>query len=141
MANWIAVWRTSDGKLESVGSVIASPLPVGLSQTDLGVDESLPSPQNGKIWNQSTHAFDVSTLKSVLTLKQFWDRWTQAERESLMNIQLTGTAVQKQKLGAFKDYVRDAGVVDCNDAYIQASLTAAVNAAILTAPRAAVIGA
>lgn len=130
---WFAVWRTADGFLESVGTEVANPLPAGLSTTNLGA--SMPS----GVWNTSSHTFVPSALKSVLTLRQFWDRWTQAERESLMNLQLTGTATQKQKLGAFKDYVHDVGLVDCNDAYIQTCVNLAESAAILAAGRASVI--
>lgn len=130
---WFAVWRTADGELVSTGTVLAEPLPTGLASFDF------TNPQTG-IWNKVTHVFNAApVLKSVLTLRQFWDRWTQAERESLMNLQLTGTATQKQKLGAFKDYVHDCGLVDCNDAYIQTCVNLAESAGILAAGRAAVI--
>lgn len=131
---WFAIWRTADGALVSVGTVVASPLPAGLSQTDIGADAPIG------VWNNATHVFDARpVLKSVLSLKQFWDRWTQAEREALMGLQLTGTQGQKNKLGAFKDYVRDAGLVDCNDAYIQSAVNLAESAGIIAAGRAAVI--
>jgi hypothetical protein len=131
--SWFAVWRTADGALVSTGTVLGSPLPGGLSSTDFG------TPQTG-LWNAATHVFDAApVLKSVLTLRQFWDRWTTAEREALMNLQQTGTQAQKNKLYAFKDYVHDAGLVDCNDAYIQTSVNLAETAGIIGAGRAAVI--
>lgn len=130
---WFAVWRNTDGGLVSTGTVLANPLPTGLSSFDFG------TPQVG-VWNTATHVFDPApVLKSVLTLRQFWDRWTQTEREALKNLELTGTQTQKNKLGAFKDYVHDAGMVDCNDAYIQSSVNLAESAGIIGAGRAAVI--
>jgi hypothetical protein len=75
----------------------------------------------------------------VLSPKAFWDRWTQAERESLVNLQQTGTQTQKNKLQAFKDYVSVSGVVDCNDSYIQTMVNLAESAGIIAAGRAAVI--
>lgn len=131
--SWYAVWRTADGELVSTGTTLASPLPGGLASFDFA------NPQTG-IWNKATHVFDAApVLKSVLSPKAFWDRWTQAEREALANIQATGTQTQKNKLTAFKDYVRDAGLVDCNDAYIQTIVNLAETAGIIGAGRAAVI--
>lgn len=131
--SWFAVWRTADGVLVSTGTVLGSPLPGDLSSTDFG------TPQTG-LWNTATRVFDAApVLKSVLTLRQFWDRWTQAERQALKSMELTGTATQKSTLGAFKDYVHDAGSVDCNNAYIQASVNLAETAGIIGVGRAAVI--
>lgn len=131
--SWFAVWRTADGELVSTGTVLANPLPSGLASFDF------TNPQTG-IWNKTTHIFNAApVLKSVLTLRAFWDRWTATEREALVNLQQTGTQTQKNKLSAFKDYVRDAGLVDCNDAYIQASVNLAESAGIVAAGRAAVI--
>lgn len=134
MANWFAVWRSADGALVSVGTVVASPLPGGLSTTDLGA--SAPA----GVWNTATHVFDAAAvLKAVLTLKDFWNRFTQTEREALMNLQLTGTQTQKNKLGAFKDYMRDVGAADLNDAYVQASVNLMESVGVIAAGRAAVI--
>jgi hypothetical protein len=141
---WYAVWATANGKLESTGTVITNSgedVPTatarlaakGLSVTDFG------TPQTG-MWNTTTHVFDAApVLKSVLQPKAFWDRWTPTEREALVNLQQTGTQTQKNKLQAFKDYVRDAGIVDCNDSYIQTMVNLAESAGIIAAGRAAVI--
>jgi hypothetical protein len=43
--SWLAVWRTADGALVSTGTVIANPLPAGLSSTSLG--ENPPSGDGG----------------------------------------------------------------------------------------------
>lgn len=131
---WFAVWKTSNGELVSVGTVVASPLPNGLATTDLGANPPIG------VWNDVTHVFDAGqTLKAVLSLKDFAQRFTTAERESLWNMQANGTAPQKQKLGAFRQYLSDAGSVDLNDAYIVASVNLMESAGVLAAGRAAVI--
>lgn len=131
---WYAVWRTADGELVSVGEVLANPLPAGLSTTNLGA-----SPPDGT-WNKTTHAFDpAAVLKAVLTLRDFWGRFTAAEREALWDMRANGTATQKKKLGAFKDYLTDCGFADLNDSYIQTSVNLMESAGVLAAGRAAVI--
>lgn len=131
---WYAVYRLADGRLESVGEVVANPLPAGLAATDLGAN-----PPSGT-WNTTTHAFDATAaLKSVLSLKDFWARFTATEREALWDMRANGTATQKKKLGAFKDYLTDCGFADLNDAYIQTSVNLMESAGVLTAGRAAVI--
>jgi hypothetical protein len=131
---WFAVWKTSNGELVSVGTVVASPLPAGLSTTDLGQD------QPSGVWNNVTHTFDpAAVLKAVLTLKEFAQRFTVAEREALWDIQQNGTATQKKKLGAFRQYMTDAGSADLNDAYIVASVQLMEAGGVIAAGRAAVI--
>jgi hypothetical protein len=133
MASWFAVYRTADGTLVSTGTVVANPLPAGLTAKDFG------AAQTG-IWNKTTKVFDPApVLKAVLSLKDFWNRFTVAEREALMNLQLVGTQTQKNKLGAFKSYVSDVGLADLNDAYIQSSVNLLESVGIIAAGRAAVI--
>jgi hypothetical protein len=131
--SWYAVYAVADGTLVSTGFPIASPLPAGLAAKNFGTEQT-------GVWNKTTLVFDAEpVVKAVLTLKAFWQRFTQAEREALMNLQLTGNQTQKNKLGAFKDYVRDCGSVDLNDAYIQASVQLLETVSIIAAGRAAVI--
>lgn len=136
MANWVAVWRTADGELVSIGTsdAIANPLPAGLSTTDVGAN------QPPGVWNKVTHTFDAApVLKPVLSLRDFWQRFTQSERETLWDMQANGTAAQKKKLGAFKDYMQACGLADLNDAYVQASVNLMESAAVIAPGRAAVI--
>lgn len=129
---WFAIWKTSDGELVSVGTVVSSPLPSGLSSTELG-----ESPPSG-VWNSSTHVFDAAAvLKPVLRLRDFQQRFTQAEREALWDVQQNGTATQKKKLGAFRQYLTDAGEADLNDAYIVSSVNLMETAGVIAAGRAA----
>jgi hypothetical protein len=133
MMTWFAVWKTVGGDLVSVGTEVGS-LPPGLSVTDMG--EQQPS----GVWNNVTHTFDPEvTLKAVLTLKAFAQRFTVAEREALFDMQQNGTAAQKKKLGSFKDYLQSCQGADLNDAYIQASVALMESAGVVAAGRAAQI--
>jgi hypothetical protein len=51
-ATWYAVYQTLTGELYSVGSIVANPLPAGLSSTPVG-----NSQPNG-VWNLLTRSFD-----------------------------------------------------------------------------------
>ena len=74
-----------------------------------------------------------------LTVKQFWARFTPAEREALQNLLATGTQAQKNKLNAFRDYVTHGGNVELNDDYIIDSLTLMQTAGIIAGGRASAI--
>ena len=131
---WFAVWETTTGRLTSIGTVLANPVPAGLSVTDLGVD-----PPTGN-WNILTHVFDAAAiLKQMLSLADFAKRFTVAEREALQGILATGTQAQKNKLNAFRQYLSDAQGADLNDAYIVASVNLMESAGVIGAGRAAVI--
>lgn len=56
--------------------------------------------------------------KYSITAKEFWRRFTVAEREAIQNMLSTGTQIQKNKMGAFRDYVLLGGNVELNDDYI-----------------------
>ena len=76
---------------------------------------------------------------NAVTLKAFWRRFTVAEREALQGILATGTATQKNKLNAFRDYVATGGNVELDDDYIVASVSLMEQAGVIGAGRAAVI--
>ena len=131
---WFAVWETTTGRLVSIATVLADPLPAGLSVTTLGVDR----PEG--VWNILTHVFDPApVLKPMLRLLDFAQRFTTAEREALQNMLATGTQTQKNKLNAFRQYLTDAQGADLNDAYIVASVNLMESAGVIGAGRAAVI--
>ena len=131
---WFAVWETTTGRLTSIGTVLANPIPAGLSVTDLGLN-----PPTGN-WNILTHVFDVApVLKPMLRLGDFAQRFTTAEREALQGMLATGTQAQKNKLNAFRQYLSDAQGADLNDAYIVASVNLMESAGVIGAGRAAVI--
>ncbi len=53
MNDWFAVYRDSDGELVSTGSVVADPLPLGLTK------KLISGPPNDQIWNPATLGFDA----------------------------------------------------------------------------------
>lgn len=89
-------------------------------------------------WNGS--AFTPPQAPAVsLTLRQFWQRFTVAEREALQHILATGTQPQKNKLNAFREYLATGGNVELADDYIVASVATMEAAGVLAAGRAAQI--
>lgn len=129
---WFAVYETSTGALVSVGTVVADPLPAGLSSVSLGLTR--PS----GVWNPATHAFDPAPItKGTISRRDFWRRFTLAEREALHNVRLTGTAARKNKIEAFLDYISDG--VDLDDAAVVSVVQAMETFGILAAGRAAQI--
>lgn len=80
-----------------------------------------------------------SRERGSLSPKEFWKRFTPAEREALQDKLATGTQAVKNKLNAFRDYVQTGGNVELGDDYIIASVTQMEVAGILSAGRAAVI--
>lgn len=66
--------------------------------------------------------FTPPASSAVLTPKDFWQRFTSAEREALQNLIATGTQTQKNKLNAFRDYILIGGNVELDDDYIIASV-------------------
>lgn len=71
--------------------------------------------------------------------REFWKRFTAAEREALQNKLATGTQAVKDKLNAFRDYVQTGGSVELADDYIIAAVKQMETAGVLAAGRAAQI--
>jgi hypothetical protein len=91
----------------------------------------------GYTYNGSVFAAPVVLVS--LPPKDFWRRFTAAEREALQDKLATGTQAVKNKLNAFRDYVATGGNVELADDYIIASVTAMETAGIIAAGRAAQI--
>jgi hypothetical protein len=95
----------------------------------------------------ATHQWDppsksvitVAALKSIPIVLDFWKRFTSTEREALNNLYQTGTQAQKNKMGAFLQYINASGTVDCNDAYIQSSVNLLETSGVIGVGRAAQI--
>lgn len=72
---WHAIYRTADGVLASVGTVVADPLPPGLSAKAIDGDPV------GKQWNAQALEFGpVPALPDAWTNYEFRKRLTMAER-------------------------------------------------------------
>jgi hypothetical protein len=83
--------------------------------------------------------FAAPAVVRLITPRQLWQRFTAAERESLEDLAMTGTASVKKKLAAFKTYVMTGMTVDLDDDYIIASVAAMETAGVIAAGRAAEI--
>jgi hypothetical protein len=91
----------------------------------------------GYTYNGTTFAAPPRLVS--LTQRDFWRRFTVAEREALQDMLDNGTAVQKKKLKAFRDYVQTGMNVELFDDYIIASVTVMETAGVIAAGRAAII--
>lgn len=74
-----------------------------------------------------------------LTPRQFWCRFTKAERELLENKLATGAQGVKDKISAFRTYILTGGNVELADDYIIASVAAMETAGVIAPGRAAEI--
>jgi len=131
---WHAVYRVSDGALVSIGTVVADQLPEGLASKQIGETRPIGD------WDRATAAFVGRPVRrDVIKPREFWQRFTQGEREALHGILATGTQPQRNRLNAFILYVSADPLVDLNDAYVQTVVSAMEQAGILSAGRAAII--
>jgi hypothetical protein len=91
----------------------------------------------GPGWTYNGSTFAPPTVFLSLPLRDFWRRFTAAEREALVDMLANGTAVQKKKLGAFRDYLHAGGNVELADDYVIASVTLMESAGVIGVGRAA----
>jgi hypothetical protein len=131
---WYAVYETVTGLLRSLGSTLADPLPAGLS-----VKEYAERPDTTTLqWDAVTRDFVTRpVVPPSLRRKDFLNRFTVAERESLKELLLNGTAVQKRRVGAFWDYLLMDNDVYLGDSYIISSVQLMESAGVIAAGRAA----
>lgn len=131
---WNALYETATGRLLSIGSVVADPLPEGTAV----VEYAERPDQTTQVWDEATHDFvQRASVPPSLTRIDFIRRFTVAERESLKEMLLNGTATQKRKVGAFVDYLGYDDDVYLGDQYIIDSVNLMESAGVLAAGRAA----
>lgn len=130
---WNYSYRLSDGVLIGESEIVPPPDPL------LGI-VSYPDrkSQGGFRWDTATKTWNAFTTKPILSLRDFWRRFTVAEREALQNLVASGTTAQKNKFNAFRNYLTDCGSVDLSDQYIIDSVNS-LPVSVLAAGRAAVI--
>ena len=148
---WYAVWENADGRLDSTGTL--PPDPVILAERNKSFAD-FGTPQDVRKWNPVAHDFStpLANPASILDPQRFWNRWTPAERQTLYTFIACGRlnppatpaatvtpSANQVQMGEFAGYAQRAHTIDCNDAYIQASVNAAETFGILAAGRAAVI--
>jgi len=126
---WYAVYETETGRLRSSGSVIADPMPKGLS-----VKEFKVRPTDLQ-WNPETLDFDVERVvpRKPISPLEFMRLFTVQERVA---IRTAGDPV----LDDFLDMVRVAGSVLMDDPMVVQGLAYLQVQGLLTPERAAEIG-
>lgn len=107
---WYAVYETATGALRSVGTVLADPLPAGLSSVAIGQDH--PSGD----WDSASRTFvPRSTLPERWTKFEFLMRMTPAERKACR-----ARAEGDEDAADFMDMLNQSGeVVRSNPAVLQ----------------------
>jgi len=73
---WFAVYKISNGRLRSVGTVVADPLPAGLAKKDFGATR----PEGD--WNTTTLEFDPYPPRRRYTVVALLRRFTRSERNA-----------------------------------------------------------
>ena len=138
----IYVCKISGGSLYSYCPSDSDPVADTATLTAAGLEahSGLPPLDETHAWDPPTKSvIIVAARKSVPRTLEFWQRFTQAERETLENMAQTGTQVQKNKLAAFKTYALASGTVDCNDPYVVTSVQLLESVGVIAAGRAAQI--
>ncbi|KKL63176.1 hypothetical protein LCGC14_2177730 [marine sediment metagenome] len=59
---WFAIYETATGRLESVATVVANPLPPGLTKKNLGPSK----PPDSEMWDEATTSFVSRPLKILV---------------------------------------------------------------------------
>ncbi len=142
---WYAIYRTADGTLVSVGSVLPNVADVDadLAARRLAKKSYVqrPDQRSGWLWNQTLLDFEDRTadLPAMLAWRDFTARFTTVEREALFAAQRDANLTRRNKIGAFFDYVQSDPNVNLRDPYVQRSVNAMETAGLIGAGRAAVI--
>lgn len=132
MARWALV---RNGRVDTITEMASEPT------VDLGgawIDVTGLHVGPGYTYDGVAFAAQVSYVSS-LPPRDFWRRFTAAEREALQNKLATGTQAVKDKLAAFRTYVMTGGYVELDDDYIIAAVTQMEMAGVIGAGRAAQI--
>lgn len=136
---WFAVYQKRDGRLVSTGQVVAPDDELkrrGLEKFALAFNPQAPEKQ----WNEGTRSFDdVVPSKPGIRLREFFERFTPAEREDVFDAAKNGTAAVQKKVGAFLDFLKMVDGVRTDDSYIVDSVNAMESNGFIGAGRAAEI--
>lgn len=131
---YYAVYETSTGILKSQGSVIANPLPAGLTAVDI-----VNPPAENTVWDTATHAFVPKPSPRILLKVDFIQRFTIAERKEMFGYAhgTTYTVAQQKNLASFMRYLDFLDRIPIDDAGIQQGTNYLETVGILAAGRAA----
>jgi hypothetical protein len=121
---WHAIYDTTTGKLESLGTVLADPLPEGLTAAAIG--EQAPEGE----WDASARAFVTRAAAQVWAPQDFMGRFTVAEETAIR-----ARAMTDPNMLTFLARVERARSVSSAHPDTIAGLSYCVSIGVITAPR------
>ena len=138
---WFAIFENATGKLVSEGTVVADDAILtakGLAKKALTFDPRV----NTKRWNEATRDYDdVPAPKPVLEKSEFWQRFTDAEREAVLAAPTDTvlTQAQRNKAAAGIEYLRQLRAVDLGDDVVVRAVNGMETLGLIAVGRAGVI--
>lgn len=113
---YFVLYNTITGDLVSQGTVVANPVPVGLTAQDI-----INPPADNTVWNTTSRSFVVRPSPRIIPKSDFIQRFTIAERKEMFGFShgTTYTAAQQKNLAALMRYMDFLDRIDLDDAAIQ----------------------
>jgi hypothetical protein len=146
-----AIYDTVTGKLFGLGSVIdgdtvadgdALLVSRGLTRLEIPAGDLRPDGmgvRRDRQWNEGTRSFDAIVLPRLITSRDFFKRFTPAEREEIRDRSKNGTPQEQRRLSAFMDEVQILGEFDLNNPLLSTVLDQMETAGIIAPGRKAEI--
>jgi hypothetical protein len=133
---YYAIYETSNGRLVSQGTVIANPLPTGLTAVDI-----INPPADGYIWDAVLRTFIPPPAPRIIGKTVFIKRFTLAEQKEMFGFMYgtTYTAAQQKNLASLMRFMDFLDLIDLDDTTLVSGISYLTTVGILTAGRAAVV--
>jgi hypothetical protein len=126
---WYAVYQTATGALVSLGTVIADPLPSGLSAVAVGTDKPLGQ------WNSATLVFDAPVVtRTPIAPLDFMRRFTMSEEAAIRTLARTDAMAE-----VFLSRLAAAQIVHLDNQETIDGVNYCISAGTITAARGSVI--
>ena len=131
---YYAIYVTATGELKSQGSIVADPLPSGLTAVDI-----VNPPADDTMWDAASRSFVPRPAPRIIRKVDFIQRFTLAERKELFGFTVgsTYTPSQQKNLAAFMRYLDFLDVIPLDDVGIQQGVNYLETVSVIAAGRAA----
>lgn len=131
---YFVVFNTATGELVSQGTVVANPLPSGLTSQDI-----VNPPADNTIWGTTSRSFVPRPSPRILSKSIFIQRFSITERREMFGFMHgnTYTAAQQKLLASIMRYLDFLDRIDLGDAAIQQGVNYLETVGVLAAGRAA----
>lgn len=98
---WYAVYKISDGSLQSLGQVVADDAALAAKGFDKISYASNPQ-QFDTEWNPATLVWDTKTVyRSSISVEDFFNLFTEQEFEDIVDARINGSPAVARKINAF----------------------------------------